>query len=258
MKKIKTLIIVISIVLFLAVLLLGANTVFSVAKVDVSYALSTSQAEADAKAVQAKLDEEYLGKNILFVKESEVLSHFSAYPYFSVTKVEKVYPNKLALTVEEKTESYAFVSEEGGKTYYYMADVDGTILRKTEENKNNADGGDNFYIEGLTFANGKVVENEFFTTAMAVCQKLEDVTGNTRTSLQGMTFDVNVVQTVLTIKTREGVEIQIENPAQRTDEKISAGMECYLALGDSDKLYGYFSVLENKAGEILATYVPRS
>ena len=131
MKRQKILVAVISVVLFLAALLLGANTVFSVSRIDIAFGVSSPQARADSLALQRTLEEEYLGENIFFVQRDRVTAAFDGYPYLSVISFEKSYPDKLVLSVEEKLESYAAAVEEESGTVFYMLSADGSVLRKS-------------------------------------------------------------------------------------------------------------------------------
>ena len=65
MKHTKSLVAVISVILFLSVLLLGANTVFSVSKVEIEYTLSSAQAYEDAEKLHNAFNEKaFVSKNV--------------------------------------------------------------------------------------------------------------------------------------------------------------------------------------------------
>lgn len=256
MKRQKTLVAVISVVLFLAALLLGANTVFSVSRIEIAYGVSSAQAQKDSLALQHALEERYVGENIFFVKDEEVISAFDGYPYLSVTGFEKKYPDRLVLSVEEKPEVYAAAVEENGGTVYYMLSADGDILRKAQENVNNVDGGENFLLEGLTYsAENGFASDENFELVLSVCKQLDAMAGGVRTCLSSLRLEVGAVSTEMIVQTLEGVTLQIGNPATLTEEKITAGMEMYLSLDAQSKLIGYISVRDNRVdGGIITAY----
>lgn len=256
MKKQKTLVAVISVVLFLAALLLGANTVFSVSQIEIAYGVSSAQAQKDSLALQRALEEEYVGENIFFVQDEEVIAAFDGYPYLSVTGFEKKYPDKLVLSVEEKPEAYAAAVEENGKTVYYMLSADGEILRKAQENANNVDGGENFLLEGLTYsADAGFAADDNFRLVLDVCAQLSALTGGVRTCLSSLSIEVGSVSTEMAIRTLEGVTIEVGNPAVLTREKIASAIEMYLSLDAQSKLIGYISVRDNRVdGGIITTY----
>ncbi len=262
MKSKKGLVIIASIILFMAVLLLGANTVFSVTEIEInatSEKLST-QADLDLKTLYNALNKEYLGDNILFIREEKVVSYFDAYPYLQVKAFKKSYPSKLELSVEEKTERYALKAEKNGEAVYYMADAQGEILRESKENVNNVDGGENFLIEGLRYS----VESKFLgdgnlATVLTACVKMEELTGGIRTCLKSITVKVDATGTEFIIYTYEGVTIRIDAPAEKTEEKVEKAINFYLNLSTEDKLFGEIFVFErlDQAGEVGITHTPR-
>ena len=260
MKRQKILVAVISVVLFLAALLLGANTVFSVSRIDIAFGVSSPQARAHSLALQRTLEEEYLGENIFFVQRDRVTAAFDGYPYLSVISFEKSYPDKLVLSVEEKLESYAAAVEEESGTVFYMLSADGSVLRKSAENKNNVDGGENFRIEGLRYsASDGFSSDGNFRTVLEICARLDEAAGGIRTAFASLAVSSDATGTELTVYTREGVEIRVGDPASHTEEKIGKALEMYLALEDKDKLFGYITVRDNADGSGIVgpTYTPR-
>ncbi len=262
MKSKKGLVIIASIILFMAVLLLGANTVFSVTEIELkarSEALS-AQADLDLKTLYNALNKEYLGDNILFVREEKVVSYFDSYPYLEVKGFKKTYPGKLELFIEEKTERYAFKVEGNGETVYYMASAQGEILRESKENVNNVDGGENFLIEGLRYsAESKFSGDGNLDTVLTVCAKMEELTGGIRHCLKSITVKVDATGTEFTVHTYEGVTIRIDAPAEKTEEKVEKAINFYLNLSTEDKLFGEIFVFErlDQAGEVGITHTPR-
>ncbi len=256
MKRQKTLVAVISVVLFLAALLLGANTVFSVSRIEIAYVVSSAQAQKDSLALQRALETEYVGENIFFIRDEEVVAAFDGYPYLSVTGFEKKYPDRLVLSVEEKPEIYAAAVEESGGTVFYMLSEDGEVLRRAQENVNNVDGGENFLLNGLTYAGGTGFSaDENFKRVMDVCARLSARTGGVRTCLSSLTLEVSAVRTDLTIATMEGVSIEVGNPFVLTEEKIDAAMNMYLSLDAQSKLIGSIFVVDDReSGGISTTY----
>lgn len=257
MKHTKSLVAVISVILFLSVLLLGANTVFSVSKVEIEYTLSSDQAYEDAEALHNALNEKFVGENILFLREENVRSQFDEYPYLNVTGVEKQYPDTVKLFVEEKLEVFALVRQGENAQVYAMADKQGNILRESSTNQNNVDGGENVSIEGLTYSAQKGFQGDaHFQTAIDLFTKAAEKMGSVRGCFTRLQISSNAVRTVFTLYTREGVYIEIDNPAQATDEKITSALNLFLSLKDNEKLYGYITVLE-VSGRVTTTYTPR-
>ncbi|MBQ9081352.1 MAG: hypothetical protein IJY26_01795 [Clostridia bacterium] len=255
MKSKRKLVVIISVILFLAVLLLGANTVFSVSQIEIAYVVSSEQAKNDSFALQSELEEAYVGNNIFFIKQEDVTSRFAPYSYLQVKSFEKSYPNKLKLTVEEKMETFALSAVEGEKIVYYMTDLQGRILRKKDANVNNVDGRENFLIEGLRYSGNGFSGDGNFSTVMSACAKMEELTGGIRTCLTQMTVFVptsNPADSELIVKTREGVTIHIVNPSVLTVEKTEAVMEYYFSLSTADKLYGDIYVLDSNGSVVVS------
>ena len=260
MKKIRIFSVVISVVLFFAVVAFGANRVFSVEEIEIKYTVVSAEGRSDSEALQKKLEKEYVGKSSFFVKKEEVLSAFRNYPYFIVTDFKKVYPNKLTLSVEEKTEKYAFAVTEGDRDVYYVADDTGDILRKSEKNENKADGGENVLVTGLKFSNGNFTADEYFSVVIRSCEKAEQFAGAARSCIESFEIQRDATGAMMIIETREGVTIYIDNPAVETDKKIEAAIRYYIELEDKDKLFGYITVLDDMRGDgaiVGPTYTPR-
>ena len=141
-----------------------------------------------------------------------------------------------------------------------MLSADGSVLRKSAENKNNVDGGENFRIEGLRYsASDGFSSDGNFRTVLEICARLDEAAGGIRTAFASLAVSSDATGTELTVYTREGVEIRVGDPASHTEEKIGKALEMYLALEDKDKLFGYITVRDNADGSGIVgpTYTPR-
>lgn len=247
MKK-KSLVVIISAVILVCSVLLGANTVFSVAKIEVSYGLVTSQAYGDAQNAQKELEKKYIGKNILFLSEKKVAAEFDGYTYLSVTKIEKKFPDKIILSVTERTEVYALE----GKEIFYMTDAEGEVLRTDSVNENRADGEANFLVSGFKETNGDFSKDENFSYAMDVCTLADETLNGIRSSLlslQVVSPTSDASDTEFVILTREGVRIHIGNPAVLAVEKMQKALERYLGLSDGERTGGNIYALDSNVSE---------
>jgi hypothetical protein len=242
MKKIN-LVAIISIVIFVCALLLGANTVFSVTDIQTSYSLATTQSYADSREAQEKIEKKYVGKNLLLLSVKKVAAEFDDYTYLSVTSIEKKYPDTLVIAVTERTEVYALEGENG----FYMTDGDGQFLRFATENENRADGEANFLLSGFKNTDGDFSVDGNFAYAMTVCSTADKTLGGIRSSLVSLTVfspTSDAADTEFVIRTKEGVTIHIDNPSLLTEEKIEKGLEKYLSLNDGERASGGIYVLD--------------
>jgi hypothetical protein len=243
MKKIN-LVAIISIVIFVCALLLGANTVFSVSDIQTSYSLATTQSYADSRDAQEKIEKKYVGKNLLLLSTKKVAAEFDDYTYLSVTSIEKKYPNTLVIAVTERTEVYALEGENG----FYMADGEGTFLCFSAENKNRADGEPNFLLSGFKNIGGDFSADSNFAYAMTICSIADEMLGGIRTSLLSLSVVVptsDAADTEFIIRTKEGVTIHIGDPSLLTEEKAKKGLGKYFALTDGERATGDIYVLDS-------------
>jgi hypothetical protein len=243
MKKIN-LVAIISVVIFVCALLLGANTVFSVSDIQTSYSLSTARSYADSLEVQEKIEKKYVGKNLLLLSVKKVVAEFDDYTYLSVTSIEKKYPDTLVITVTERTEVYAIEGENG----FYMTDGEGNFLRFASENRNRADGEANFLLSGFKDTDGNFSADGNFAYAATVCAIADKTLGGIRSSFLSLSVlapTSDVADTEFVISTKEGVTLHIGNPSLSIGEKTERGIEKYLSLRDGERTTGDIYVLDS-------------
>lgn len=100
--KTKRLAVILIAVAFSIVVLFSCIGLFSLKKVQVTYAVGEN---TDTIAVQKALDS-YIGKNLLFLDSEDVVNTLSDFHYMEITSIEKDYPNVLKLSVKERREVY--------------------------------------------------------------------------------------------------------------------------------------------------------
>ncbi len=108
-------------IVFVLVMLFSCIALFAVKKINVDYAVGDNTETAE---IQAKL-EEFMGKNLMFLDEQEILDSLSGFHNVEVISVKKNYPNVLDVEIKERLEVYEIVS---GQTVYVTTD-NGLILR---------------------------------------------------------------------------------------------------------------------------------
>lgn len=107
---------------FLLAAIFSCVFVFSVSKVQVSFAVSSN---FNSAKVQESLDV-FKGKNLLFLNEDEVYSILKEERYLEVLSVEKEYPNVLNISLKERVGIYHFQYN----SKYYLIDETGFVLEE--------------------------------------------------------------------------------------------------------------------------------
>ncbi len=266
----KKYIIIYAVAIFFIVFLITFNSICAITQFEVKYDIGSSQMEQAAQRVQTSLEKKYLNKSFLFFKDSNIRDVVAeeGNGYLEITKISRSFPNKIAVTVREKFENYAFLLDDR----YYVVGDDGTVLAVSEENHNNV-AGRNMEIIGFEFEPVKVgetfsVKEEFFgayealNTVFSVLSE-KGLRGNI-TRIEYSYIDVSDPQLrmpMFILDCIEGLQIRIDAPETRTKEKAEKAFSCYLSLheeenyGDFGRLGGHIDVLE-AGGEIKASYSP--
>ena len=260
----KKFVVVYALAIFLIVMLVTINAVCSISQFEIYCATGSTFGAARAEAVQSRLDEEYRGKSFLFFNENSVYDAVSEEGggYLEVLEVQKVFPNKITVSVSERFETFAF--EKDGR--YYAVGDDGTVLAIRDSAISNI-GINNTVVTGFTFPDQKV--GDVFTVdascqgAYAALQALmdelkeRDVQYNAEKIMYGTmgASDPQFNYSYFYVTAVENVGIWNEGPETRTDEKIQAALDYYESLDDGQRTYGYISVVEETgSGQIKPSY----
>lgn len=116
-KKIAVILIAIA---FVSVVIFSCFGIFSLKKVDVKFSVC---AGTDTLEVQQTLDK-FIGKNLLFLDVTEVVSSIKDKQYMEVLSVKKQFPNVLSMEIRERREVYYV----GVNDKVYVANEDGFVL----------------------------------------------------------------------------------------------------------------------------------
>lgn len=269
-----------AVAVFIIVFLIAFSAVCSIAQFDVVYDAGSQQMIAVSERVQQQLEEKYLRKNYLFFEEENIREVVAdeGNGYLEVTGIEKIFPNKIRVTVKEKYEAYTFVLND---TYYVVGD-DGTVLSIAAKNENNI-AGRNIEIVGIGFNEPKVGEEFTVTTeyrsAYSALQTLigeiksRGMRGNILRITYGQDEDYDpadwLTNAWFVIETVEGVQMRIIDPARNSAEKVRLALDMYedpyvlvngdrVELGDEGRMNGYIYVTDlfDGSGGISAVYSP--
>ncbi|MBO4989546.1 MAG: FtsQ-type POTRA domain-containing protein [Clostridia bacterium] len=272
-KKLIAMICSLIFVLAGGMLLFGVT--LSVNEYRLSGTIYSEQARAEASEAHQKLDEK-LGTNLLFVSEKEIRSVFDEYPYLSVLSVEKDFPKRVEIRIEEKMEVYAIPYRTAESRGYCMVDRNGLILNLKGDNANRLDGEANVPIEGIEIQNpvvGQTVEESSYTVdgrtqegafgrlqeALAI---LHDRFGGLRSCVRSVSFRSPTGEEkdeTFVCAMSEGVTITLVGPGVKGTEKAEAAAARYLSLNDTQKLFGKIFVCDDaeKENGILCSYTAR-
>ena len=149
------------------VVLLACFGIFTVAKIDVSYAVSSY----DVHTAESILNK-YKGKNILFLDEQDVIDDLKSMTYLEVQSVEKKYPNVLSVNITERRETYKMTFND--KTY--ILDENGVALNDSGEIKQGVNVID---LEFITFRNNPNLTSKIEVTDVVLGQKIKTTSDET-------------------------------------------------------------------------------
>ncbi|MBO5525801.1 MAG: FtsQ-type POTRA domain-containing protein [Clostridia bacterium] len=269
----KIVVVLCSAVVFFAAAVLGFGISMSVNEYTVTGTIYSDEAKENVAKAQESINER-LGTNLLFVSEQEFYDVFSAYPYLSVLSVEKKFPDKVIVTIEEKMEVYAVSCADGT---YCMADRDGVILAISSVNQNNLDERQNVLLEGFSVASpvlgGKLGEtvavtfagkenNGFFTRCIRVLDAFHDAVGGLRACAEKVVCvspTLNEKDENVTVLSYDGVSISIDHLSYYGEEKALAAARLFDSLSDTNKLFGTINAVDDSSGEsyFRCTYTAR-
>ena len=246
----KHLIIMVAVAFGIAVIA-ACVTLFSVKKVSAEFAV---YGDSQAEEIQKDLDL-LKGKNMVFLKTSDVYAVCDKYPYYEITSVEKSYPNVLKVSVSKRVE--AFPIEDADKTY--ILDDEGHVL---------ADDGQAEFPQNIvpiklgelkisSAALGeKIATNDdaLFYSVIKTCKTLSVTDLVKEIDLQ-LDFDGENYKGKLVFQTYTGVEIKIVGIEDDGENKIKAAFNKYETLSDYEKTSHKLIVVKNKTtGEIYADW----
>lgn len=257
MNNIKKLILITSFILLFFIVLLGVYTVFSVNYISVYYSVSSDVGKAYAEEIQIKLDENFHGKNIFFIREKKISAVFDDFPYIKEVSIRKVYPNKIIVYAEEEPEFYAVYDNEG----YCMLGEDGSLLAKRAENENYADGYTNVLLENFSYESGEFSDKEIFSSVCRMGSYMNEAFGGIRSNVKRIVYVTPTssrADEYFEIYMTEGVVVKIVAPLSNADEKIARVCEFYLSLNTEEKMYGVITAIDLAESEgVSVTYTSR-
>lgn len=256
MKKRAIIATAVAFILLLAVVAAGLNIVFTVSYVDVTFVSFSQAGDKDAAELKEKLDS-FVGKSTTFLDLADVEATVEEFPCFRTEEIKKHFPNKIELTVSERREAFAFEREDGK---FAILDEDGKYLYDKEENVNRT-GGKNILLEGFTLTTGEEgeVEGLYFLELLSVFGVFRETLVQPRANVLSVRLyrpASDPINDIFFIDMSEGVEIDVGNPAHKTEEKARGVLERYLSLKDIERTYGRIAA-EDRGDEVKVEYSNR-
>lgn len=234
----------VSFLLLCAVVAAGLNAVFTVTSVKTEFSVVSDEGQREVEELKGKLDG-FVGKSTTFLDEEEVRAIIAAYPCMRADKIEKRYPSTLEVSVSERKEAFAVLTEHG---YATLSD-DGILLYYKDSLTNRA-GGENILLEGFGFPSeeGKAFEDEKFSSVLKMYGVFTELLQEARANVVSVSVYYSAEEhTRFTFRMREGIVIEIDSPSELTEEKARAALldesEGYLARSDGERLRGRIAVI---------------
>lgn len=234
-----------------AVIAAALNAVLTITDVRVAFSTLSTEGGLEATALQAELEEKFIGSSTTFLNLEDARETVEKYPAFRVDEVKKEFPRTLCLTVSEREEVFAFQRAEGG---FAVLDEEGRYLYDKQENVNRRLG-ENLLLEGFEieaaeageFASGSYL-SEAISFASVFASELHTARANIRSIALMPTENHIQGDYFFRIFMREGVCVDIYEPAVQIELKAFAVLDTYLGLSDAERLYGYFDIIPNATG----------
>ena len=258
MHKKKIIVIILTVVIFLSACVLGISTVYRVKDVAVNVTTVSEAAKNEAEQLKNRLKEEYEKQSTFFVDTETAEEVLKEFPYFRLTEIEKVFPNRLIFHLTEDEEVYAVATEDG----YYILNGEGTILSVRQDYNNRGElsaNAKNVLITGVTPAGEKgtvVSGDESFSYLLPFCTHVSTLLNGIRRNV----ISIEVIKggsssstVTLSLMMAEGVKIYIKTPSENTVEKANKAMETYFLLSDENRTRGMIAVYEND-GNVATRY----
>ncbi len=215
----KALTILLTALLFLSAVTLGGTTVFRVSDVAVSVTVVSQEAKTEVTQLKEDLEALYKEKNIFSVQESDMMELMANYPYFRIEEFEKVYPDRIIVTLEEEAEVYAVENADGS---YYILGATGTVLAERNVLANRLDKAENVCIKGVSVSGekgGLLSGDACWQSLFVLCKTMDETLGGIRSNVVSVQVLARSPETFYLITMREGVQIYVGNPFAMTEER---------------------------------------
>lgn len=251
MKKKMLLATAVGLVLLGAVIAAALNAIFTVTDVVVQFYPVSEEGVSESYSLQQSLNERYVGKSTTFLHLDEVKKAVDEFPRFALEEIKKEFPRTVALTVRERRETFAF---ERGDGSFGVLDEEGVYLYDKPSLKNHR-GAENILLSGFdlkTDDSGNIAQGEYLSEALAFTNVLLKGISNVRINLVSITLmgteNALAGSHFFRLRMREGLFIDVYGPKNATEEKAEGALQAYLSLGELERMYGFFDIVDSLDG----------
>ncbi len=246
MKLRKSLSIVI-VALFLIVGVFSFIGLFSVKKINATFAVSD---DTDIALLQSKFDE-FLGENIFFLKEEEIVGALDEFHYMEIVSLDKQFPNVVNVKVEKRREVYYL---DYGTNYLVMT-AEGFILRSVSKNLELTEDRDKIVLvlDGVSILDatiGETVKTDKDTLIHKVFDMAKSV--SLTDCIKKITvFSRGSELSDVTFSTYTGVDIVVEKVEESGVDKVVEGFKAYdMHASDYEKMFKTIRVYKSEQEKI--------
>ena len=265
--KHKVLIIVSTVIVFLLTSVLATVWLLKIRYIEIGVVAESSYERETYDKVNSLIESKYKDNFFFAVSEDEINSLLIEDPYIKVKSVEKVFPDRIKISVERRKERFA-ISLNGG---YYITDDEYHLLRKEADLEKVGDGIIKISVSNVT------VEDESLIIGQKIAYGNDNLVGLTTSIFKGFSDGLNLVESVevlgrqnwIWFKTKTGVVIEYSfapSSPNASDEVIKSETQAlvenapnvetfYENLSESQKRSGYLLVGTNAQGKITIDYV---
>ena len=246
--KYKKLLVLITCLLFVTVAVFCFASAFKITSLEIR----VTAVENSSENLSFKCEEvakKYEGSNLVFIDTDDIKKELSDISgYVNVVSVEKQFPSKLLIEVEERKEVFVVAS---GNDFYAL-DVDLRVLAKKDSIKNNIDGKDNLILNiSEADFNKNVTIGEILSiydnTTSNYLLNVSNLLAEYKNDIASVSVTVKkdgVDYKTVTLIMKEGVKFTISKSDVESYNKIKETYEFYLEL-ENKGAGEYITVLED-------------
>ena len=245
--KLKKGLVILIIALFAFVVTFSFFGIFSVKKIDATFAVSEN---TSVEELQEKFDS-LLNKNLLFLTEQEVYDCLKDNQYMEVVSVEKSFPNVIKVDVKERREIYYIQCGEN----YLVTTADGFVLRMTSADQVANRERDKIVLKFdgvslLDWSVGKFIKTDNDALLSTVFQMAKSV--NLTDCIEEISvFAMGSESADVTFSIYTGVDIVVHKVDDDGVEKVIEGFNAYDSqANDHEKMFKNIVVNKTKDGKI--------
>ncbi|MGD9901205.1 MAG: cell division protein FtsQ/DivIB [Spirochaetales bacterium] len=258
MKK-RGIIILISMVSFVALMAIISNVFFSLRYVTVDFLSTTDVLDNKEQTIINSADFDY-GESIFFIEREEYIDKLELNnPYLEVISLEVIFPNRVIIHAIERNEFFAFALSD---STYAICDNELKVLKIVSTFENSTENAMLVDNSALTID----VTNAVLGTTLNIPESYANIIKNFATSaeewdsnLANLRGNVTGIElnyerdNQLLISMRQGVQIIVKDSNENLSDKLQLAFSVY----DSNPTYregGIIQIIEELTGEIVASY----